>query len=371
MREALFDAQRGAAARRGRSRAAASRARSAPTAAACARRSGAPTRPRTATCVAGLRGRAPRATDGLALAAARGTVQAALLPRRRRRHLRRRRRAGDAATARALAAAARVPHADPLHAPRRRRDGRAARPRAQAARRPRKARLAVVKDLLDSTQGEARERLDEIGRLGERGFAAHRAELAAQVAGAWPLLAPRYRAERGAAAEREAAAAVAELRAAALRDDDAAVEAARADVAPPPRRLHRGAVHRRGAGAARQPAVEVRLADPGRVRPRRRGRRASPSQFEIQEGLAFSTAAQAAFADLDGHARRGSTRARPRTSTRRLEALDAVLRGAQESPERRARGERRSRPRARRSASASRRSSRTPGRSSPTRATST
>ena len=56
-----------------------------------------------------------------------------------------------------------------------------------------RARLAVVKDLLDSTQAEARERLDEIGRLGERGFAARRAELAAQVAGAWPLLAPRYR----------------------------------------------------------------------------------------------------------------------------------------------------------------------------------
>ena len=100
-----------------------------------------------------------------------------------------------------------------------------------------------MKDLLDATQGEARERLEEIGRLGERGFAARRAELAARVAGAWPLLAPRYRAERGAAAEREAAAAVARLRAAALRDDDAAVEAARARRRRPARRLHRRAVH--------------------------------------------------------------------------------------------------------------------------------
>ena len=159
--------------------------------------------------VAGLAA-ARRARDAIALAAARGSVAAALY-----------RGAaavtydavgrGDARTARAwlLLREFRTPTrytrpgADATVALRDLERGRTS---------PERARLAVVKDLLDSTQAEARERLEEIGRLGERGFAAHRAALAAQVAGAWPLLAPRYREERGDAAERDAGAAVAALR---------------------------------------------------------------------------------------------------------------------------------------------------------------
>ena len=192
------------------------------------------------------------------------------------------------------------------------------------------ARLAVVKDLLDSTQGEARERLEEIGQLGKRGFAARRAELAAQVAGTWPMLAPRYRAERGAPAEDQAEAAVAALRSAAARDDDAGVERARADVA---RRLSGFTAApftpKEQARRANQLAKFVSLipfeygkgVDDGRV----------TIPFEIQEGAAFSRAAQAAFADLQGALARLD---RPATASaeRRLVELDGIVRGAQERP---------------------------------------
>jgi high-affinity iron transporter len=195
---------------------------------------------------------------------------------------------------------------------------------------PERARLAVVKDLLDSTQGEARERLDEIARLGERGFAAHRAELAAQVAGSWPLLAPRYRAERGAAAEAQATAAVAVLRRAAAAGDDAATERARADVA---RRLSGFTAApftaEEQARRANQLAKFVSLI-PVEYDHGVEGDRVT-IPFEIQEGLAFSTAAQAAFADLQGTLARIDARATADVQAR-LAALDEILRGAQERP---------------------------------------
>ena len=195
---------------------------------------------------------------------------------------------------------------------------------------PARARLVVFKDLLDSTQGEARERLEEIGRLGERGFAAHRAELAAQVAGAWPLLAERYRQERGAQAERDAEAAVAALRDAALADDDSAVEAARADIA---RRLSGFTAApftpEEQARRANQLAKFVSLI-PVEYDHGVEGKRVTVA-FEIQEGLAFSTAAQAAFADLQGALARIDDR-RTADVAARLKALDGVLRGAQKNP---------------------------------------
>jgi high-affinity iron transporter len=269
------------------------------------------------------------ARDSIALAAARGSVQAALY-RGAAAVTYDAVTAGDAPTARGwlLLREFRTPT-------------RYTRPGADATvalrdlerRRtsPGRARLAVVKDLLDSTQGEARERLEEIGRLGERGFAAHRAALASQVAGAWPLLAPRYRAERGEQAEREAAAAVAALRAAALRDDDAAVEAARADVA---QRLSGFTAAPftadEQARRANQLAKFVSLI-PVEYDHGVEGNRVTVA-FEIQEGLAFSTAAQAAFADLQGALARIDARTTADVEAR-LKALDGVLRGAQENPE--------------------------------------
>ena len=196
---------------------------------------------------------------------------------------------------------------------------------------PGRTRLAVMKDLLDSTQSEARERLEEIERLGERGFAARRAELAAQVAGAWPLLALRYRAERGARAAQDTGAAVAALRAAAVLDDDAAVEAARAEVS------------RRLAGftaAPFTPAEQARRANqlakfvsliPVEYDHGVEGTRVTVP-FEIQEGLAFSTAAQAAFADLQGTLARIDARTTGDVGAR-LRALDQVMRTAQQRPQ--------------------------------------
>ena len=277
--------------------------------------------------LAGLR-RAAAARDAAPLAAARGSVQAALYRGAAAATLAAldRGRAEDARgwlLLREFRTATRYtrPGADATLALRELQAGRTGRDRA---------RLAVVKDLLDSTQAEARERLDEIGRLGERGFAARRAELAAQVAGAWPLLAPRYRQERGEDAEREAATAVARLRAAALADDDAAVESARREV----RQRLTGFTAapftpEEQARRANQLAKFVSLI-PVEYGHGVEGTRVTVS-FEIQEGLAFSTAAAAAFADLQGTLARIDAAATADVE-RRLQTLDGVLRGAQARP---------------------------------------
>ena len=277
--------------------------------------------------LAGLRD-ARRARGLTALAAARGDVQAALL------------RGAAAATLAAVEAG------DPARARRWlllrefRTATRYTRPGADATVALRelergrtdraKARLAVLKDLLDATQGKARERVEEIGRLGERGFAAHRAELAARVAGAWPQLAPRHAAERGAAAGAEAETALAGLRRAALRDDDSAVEAARERV---------GAVLAGFTAAPFTPEELARRASqlakfvsliPVEYGHGVKGTRVTVP-FEIQEGLAFSSAARAAFADLRGTLER-IDRGTAADAGVRLDALDRVLRGAQERP---------------------------------------
>ena len=58
----------------------------------------------------------------------------------------------------------------------------------------------------------------------------------------------------------------------ALRGDRAGFAAARRAGRAGARRLHRRALHRRGAGPPRRPADPLRRADPGRLRPRHRGR---------------------------------------------------------------------------------------------------
>ena len=195
---------------------------------------------------------------------------------------------------------------------------------------PAAARLAVLKDLLDATQARTRERVDELAGLSARGFDARRAELAAQLAASWPLLAPRLRAERGEGAERAGTAAVAALRRAALGDDPRELE------------RRRGAVARLVGSFTAAPLTEAE-----------RARRANQLRkfvslvaveydhgvegtrvtipFEIQEGVAFSKAARSAFSDLQGTlARRdGGLTA---DASRGLEELDAILRGAQARP---------------------------------------
>ena len=139
------------------------------------------------------------------------------------------------------------------------------------------------------------------------------------------------RAERGAAAGAEAATAVAGLRRAALRDDDAAVEAARERAAAAlgsftaapftPEELAR---------RANQLAKFVSLI-PVEYGHGVKGTRVTVP-FEIQEGLAFSSAARAA---LRGPAAARCERIDRRAAAdvgARLDELDGVLRGAQERP---------------------------------------
>ena len=277
--------------------------------------------------LAGLRD-AGRARGLTALAAARGSVQAALMRGAAAATLAAV-EAGDAAEARRwlllreFRTATRYtrPGADATVALRDLERGRLG---------PAKARLAVLKDLLDATQGKARERIEEIGRLGARGFAAHRAEIAARVAGAWPQLAPRYAAERGDEAAAEADAAMTALRSAALRDDDTAVEDARERA---------GAVLGSFTAAPFTPGELARRASqlakfvsliPVEYGAGVEGTRVTVA-FEIQEGVAFSAAARAAFADLRGTLERIDRDAAADVGAR-LDALDGLLRGAQERP---------------------------------------
>jgi high-affinity iron transporter len=67
---------------------------------------------------------------------------------------------------------------------------------------PKAAEQAVAKDLLDAYQARLRELLADARRGIEQDFPARRAEAAAQAAGYFAILAPRYAEDRGAAAEK-------------------------------------------------------------------------------------------------------------------------------------------------------------------------
>lgn len=285
-------------------------------------------RPAHRDVLAGLRD-ARTATTPLELAAARGSVLAALL------------RGAGSATLAAISARD-VPAArswlllrefrTPTRYTRPGADATVALGRLEAGKAtPAQVRLAVVKDVLDATQGRMRERVDELGRLSERGFAARRAELAAQVAGAWPMLAHRLEAERGADVRAQADRAFADLRAAAVADDDARVDRARATVARvlgsfTAAPLTAGEQARRANQLTKFVSLIAVEYDHG-VNGTRVG-----TPFEIQEGLAFSKAAAAAMADLQGVLTRLDARGAADARTR-LDDLDGVLRAAQERPE--------------------------------------
>ena len=73
------------------------------------------------------------------------------------------------------------------------------------------AEQAVEKDLLDAYQARLRDLIEDARRGIEHDFPARRAEAAAQAAGYYTILAPRYTEDRGAAAQKQAAAAFAAL----------------------------------------------------------------------------------------------------------------------------------------------------------------
>ena len=97
--------------------------------------------------------------------------------------------------------------------------------RALAAGRlaPRKATLEVRKDLLDAYQASLTTRLGEAEAAAERGFDARWAQTAALAAGLWPIVAPEYRATRGGAATERADRAFVRLASSARRGDPPAL----------------------------------------------------------------------------------------------------------------------------------------------------
>ena len=346
-----------------------SRAPGAPTAGRCAPASARPTRRRTAPCWRACAA-ARRARRLTALAAARGDVQAALL------------RGAAAATLAAVEAG------DPAQARRWlllrefRTATRYTRPGADATvalRELERGRLDRAKARLAVAQGPARRDPGQGARAGRGDRPARRARLrgtprrarrarGGRLAAARPALSPPSAAPPPARRRRRPSPT---LRRAALRDDDAAVEAARERVgrassaASPPRRSPPRSCARR----ANQLAKFVSLI-PVEYGHGVEGTRVTVP-FEIQEGLAFSDRrARRASPTCAGtleridrahrrRRRRAAGRARPgparRAGAPRLGAGDRRRRGA-------GRGDRRA-PR--------RRSIPTPGRSSPTRATST
>jgi high-affinity iron transporter len=174
---------------------------------------------------------------------------------------------------------------------------------------PAAARLAVAKDLLDAYQARQRELLKDADTARERGFAPGEAEAAAQAAGYWEILAPRYRQDRGAPAADAATRAFAQLRTAAERGERTGAANARAEIdaaldgftaAPFTAAESARRAQQLLRFVALVPVEYGRGVKDGRV----------TKDFEIQEAIAFGTATDAAFDDLrDQLARRDQARA--------------------------------------------------------------
>ena len=163
---------------------------------------------------------------------------------------------------------------------------------------PRKALLEVEKDLLDAYQAALVERLTAAEDAAERGFGARWAETAAEAAGLWAILAPRYERARGAAAAAEATRAFAALEGAAREGELASFESARSDVAQALDGFT--AAPFTPEEQARRAAQLVRFLDLVPIEYRDGtddGRVTIP--FEIQEAIAFREGAASAFSDLE------------------------------------------------------------------------
>ena len=182
---------------------------------------------------------------------------------------------------------------------------------------PAAASQAVTKDLLDAYQARLRELLADARRGIEQDLPARRAEAAAQAAGYFAILAPRYAEDRGAAAEKEASAAfaalpeAADLKAALDRADSALVGFTAAPFTP--------------AEAARRAQQLLQFLA---LVPVEYGRGVKDDQvtrdFEITEAVAFRTGAVGAFGDLrDQLAKRD--RARTESAATALDELGRLV----------------------------------------------
>ena len=276
---------------------------------------------------------AGRAGDATALAAARGAVRAALF-RGAYAVTTRAAGAGDAATARRWLLLREYRTATRFTRP----GANATLAVEQLAQRrlsPGAARQAIVKDLLDAYQSRLRELLDDAARGAAEDLPARRAEASAQAAGYYAILAPRYAEDRGAAAERSARDAFAQLqRAGAEGAPRAAFEAILASA----RASLEGftAAPFTPAEAARRAQQLLRFLALVPVEYGRgvKGRKVT-LDFEVQEAVAFRTGSEAAFADLrDQLAKRDKPQHRGgRESAVRRPQADG--RGGAEAPRRR------------------------------------
>ncbi|HWK26567.1 MAG TPA: FTR1 family protein [Solirubrobacter sp.] len=176
---------------------------------------------------------------------------------------------------------------------------------------PRAAEQAVAKDLLDAYQARLRELLADARRGVEQNLPARRAEAAAQAAGYFAILAPRYAQDRGEAAERDASA----IFAAAPLDIEAANRALEGFTAAP-------FTPEEAARRAQQLLQFLSLV------PVEYGRGVKDDHvtrdFEITEAVAFRTGAAGAFGDLrDQLAKRDH--ARTEAAARGLDELGRLV----------------------------------------------
>lgn len=162
---------------------------------------------------------------------------------------------------------------------------------------PAQARAIVAKDLLDAYQARLRELLDDAARGEERNLPNRRAEAAAQAAGYFAILLPRYVQDMGDAKADRALAAYGRLQRAALAGDSAAFATAeRAAVAALEGFTAAPFTDEEAARRAQQLLRFLALVPVEYGRGVKNGH--VNLDFEIQEAVAFQKGAEAAFKDL-------------------------------------------------------------------------
>jgi high-affinity iron transporter len=161
---------------------------------------------------------------------------------------------------------------------------------------PLKAAGTVRRDLLDTYDARLRTALASVRDAEEQGFGVTRAEMAASALGYWGILAPTYRAQRGAQAERELTSDFEQLSARALAAKPTAPALAK--------------INRLLAGFRAAPLSESELVRRAgqlerflRLVPIEYGRGVKDGrvtlEFEIQEAITFRDGADAAFHDVE------------------------------------------------------------------------
>jgi high-affinity iron transporter len=168
---------------------------------------------------------------------------------------------------------------------------------------------AVTKDLLDAYQGRQRDLLGDAATAAERDLPTRLAESAAQAAAYWPILAPRYAEDRGAAAADRVGDELAALADAAARADIPAFTAAREAVAADLEHFTAAPLTAEESARRAQQLLRFLALVPVEYGRGVKGTRVT-LDFEIQEAVAFHGGAVAALADLqDQLAKRDAARA--------------------------------------------------------------